>query len=39
LDVLKVLAADAYVNVSKAVHKNRSATDEMKVVAALMGVK
>ena len=39
LDVLKVLAADADVKVRKAVHKNRSATDEIKVVAALIGVK
>ena len=39
LDVLKVLAADADVKVRKAVHANRSATDEIKAVAALIGVK
>ena len=39
LDVLKVLAGDADVKVRKAVHANRSATDEIKAVAALIGVK
>ena len=39
LGVLKVLAADADVKVRKAVHANRSATDEIKAVAALIGVK
>ena len=39
LDVLKVLSADADVEVRKAVHANPSATDEIKAVAALVGVK
>jgi len=39
LDVLKVLAADNNVKVRKAVHANPSATDEIKAVAALIGVK
>ena len=39
LDVLKVLAGNADVKVRKAVHKNPSATDEIKAVAALIGVK
>ena len=39
LDVLKVLAADDNVKVRNAVHANPSATDEIKAVAALIGVK
>ena len=39
LGVLKILAADDNVKVRKAVHANRSATDEIKAIAALIGVK
>jgi hypothetical protein len=37
--MLKVLAADGNVKVPKAVQANLSATDEIKAVAALIGVK
>lgn len=39
LDVLEVLTADESVKVRKAVFKNRSVTDEIRAVAAHVGIK
>lgn len=39
VDVLRVLAGDPQVSVRKAVHRNKAATDEVRAIAALLGVE